>query len=69
MCEREVQIGDSGYLKGGTMANRRCWYLGRALVFIALMVLADTPGVAQTFRGTILGTVTDATGVQCPAQR
>jgi carboxypeptidase family protein len=66
MCEREVQIGDSGYLKGGTMANRRCWYLGRALVFIALMVLADTPGVAQTFRGTILGTVTDATGGAVP---
>src|SRR6266436_2526607 len=66
MCEREVQIGDSGYLKGGTMANRRCLYLGRAIVFIALMVLADTPGVAQTFRGTILGTVTDATGGAVP---
>src|SRR6266478_1773145 len=66
MCEREVQIGDSGYLKGGTMANRRWWNLGRALVFVALMVLAATPGGAQTFRGTILGTVTDATGGAVP---
>jgi carboxypeptidase family protein/TonB-dependent receptor-like protein len=51
---------------GGTMANRRWWNLGRALVFIALIVLAATPGGAQTFRGTILGTVMDATGAAVP---
>src|ERR1700704_1384300 len=66
MCELEFQIRDSGYIEGGTMANRRWWNLGGALVFVALMVLAATPGEAQTFRGTILGTVTDATGAAVP---
>src|SRR3979409_2508025 len=66
MSELEFQIRDSGYVKGGTMANRRWWNLGGALVFVALMVLAATPGRAQTFRGTILGTVTDATGAAVP---
>ena len=33
-----------------------------ALMLIALIALAAAPGTAQTFRGTILGTVTDATG-------
>src|ERR1700676_3172448 len=32
------------------------------LTVIALIALAAAPGTAQTFRGTILGTVTDATG-------
>jgi outer membrane receptor protein involved in Fe transport len=42
------------------MANRCSLRL--ALVVIALIVLAAAPGTAQTFRGTILGTVTDGTG-------
>ena len=37
-----------------------------ALTVFALMVLAAAPGRAQTFRGTILGTVTDATGAAVP---
>src|ERR1700730_6303810 len=32
------------------------------LTVIALIALAAAPGTAQTFRGTILGTVTDVTG-------
>src|SRR3981189_3911 len=37
-----------------------------ALVFAALLGLAAAPSGAQTFRGTILGTVTDATGAAVP---
>jgi hypothetical protein len=37
-----------------------------ALGFIVLMLLAATSGRAQTFRGTILGTVTDASGATVP---
>jgi hypothetical protein len=37
-----------------------------ALTVFALMMLAAAPGRAQTFRGTILGTVTDATGAAVP---
>jgi hypothetical protein len=47
-----------------TMENR-C-RLRLALTFFALMMLAGAPGRAQTFRGTILGTVTDATGAAVP---
>jgi hypothetical protein len=45
-----------------TMRHTRRHGLGVALTFVALIALAATPGRAQTFRGTILGTVTDATG-------
>jgi hypothetical protein len=45
-----------------TMENSRKHGLGVALTFVALLLLAAIPGKAQTFRGTILGTVTDATG-------
>src|SRR5882762_965745 len=45
--------------------KNRC-RLGVALTFVALVVLAATPGRAQTFRGTILGIVTDATGGAVP---
>src|SRR6266851_5065978 len=48
------------------MENSRKHGLGVALTFIALIVLAAPPGRAQTFRGTILGTVTDATGGVVP---
>src|SRR6266853_1853786 len=48
------------------MENSRKHGLGVALMFVALIVLAATPGRAQTFRGTILGTVTDATGGVVP---
>jgi hypothetical protein len=48
------------------VANRRRWGLDKGLLFIALMALAVTPGRAQTFRGTILGTVTDASGATVP---
>src|ERR1700730_13548705 len=37
-----------------------------ALVFAALLGLAAAPAGAQTFRGTILGIVTDATGAAVP---
>src|ERR1700676_153713 len=37
-----------------------------ALVFAALLGLAAAPARAQTFRGTILGIVTDATGAAVP---
>ena len=36
------------------------------LVFIALLVLTAAPGWSQTFRGTILGIVTDPTGAAIP---
>ena len=45
--------------------ENRCW-LGSALTVFALIVLAAAPSGAQTFRGTILGTVTDATGAAVP---
>src|SRR6266851_2124833 len=48
------------------MENSRKHGLGVALTFIALIVLAAPPGRAQTFRGTILGTVADATGGVVP---
>src|SRR6266705_1429356 len=48
------------------MENSRKHGLGVALMIVALMVLAAAPGRAQTFRGTILGTVTDATGGVVP---
>src|SRR5712692_11027425 len=48
------------------MENSRKHGLGVALTFIALIALATAPGRAQTFRGTILGTVTDATGGVVP---
>jgi hypothetical protein len=48
------------------MENPCRWGLVMALVFMVLMVLAATPGRAQTFRGTILGTVTDASGATVP---
>src|ERR1700730_7469011 len=50
--------------EGKTMENRRRLSFG--LMIIALIVLAGAPGKAQTFRGTILGTVTDATGAAVP---
>jgi hypothetical protein len=37
-----------------------------ALIFAALLVLAATPAWGQTFRGTILGIVSDATGAAVP---
>src|SRR5713226_2878107 len=37
-----------------------------ALIFAALLILAAAPAWGQTFRGTILGTVTDATGGAVP---
>jgi hypothetical protein len=49
-----------------TMENSRRHGLGVALAFVALMALAAPPGRAQTFRGTILGIVTDATGGAVP---
>src|SRR6266853_5548602 len=48
------------------MENSRKHGLGVALMIVALMVLAAPPGRAQTFRGTILGAVTDATGGVVP---
>jgi carboxypeptidase family protein/TonB-dependent receptor-like protein len=45
--------------------ENRC-RLRLALSVFALMMLAAAPGRAQTFRGTILGTVTDATGGAVP---
>jgi hypothetical protein len=48
------------------MENSRKHGLGVALAFVALMVLAAPSGRAQTFRGTILGIVTDATGGAVP---
>ena len=48
------------------MENSRKHGLGVALTFVALLVLAALPGKAQTFRGTILGIVTDATGGAVP---
>jgi hypothetical protein len=49
-----------------TMENSRKHGLGAALTFVALLVLTVPPGRAQTFRGTILGIVTDATGGAVP---
>jgi hypothetical protein len=49
-----------------TMENSRKHGLGVALTFVALLVLTVPPGRAQTFRGTILGIVTDATGGAVP---
>src|SRR5260370_18736649 len=49
-----------------TMEKSRKHGLGVALAFVALIVLAATPGRAQTFRGAILGTVTEATGGVVP---
>src|SRR5712672_4224552 len=37
-----------------------------ALIFAALLMLAAAPARAQTFRGTILGVVSDATGAAVP---
>jgi hypothetical protein len=48
------------------MENTRKHRMGVALAFVALMVLAAAQGRAQTFRGTILGIVTDATGGAVP---
>jgi hypothetical protein len=48
------------------MEKSRKHGLGVALTFVALLVLAVPPGRAQTFRGTILGIVTDATGGAVP---
>jgi hypothetical protein len=49
-----------------TMEKSRRHGLGVALTFVALMVLVAAQGRAQTFRGTILGIVTDATGGAVP---
>ena len=48
------------------MENRRRLDLVKVLVLITLMVLAAAADRAQTFRGTILGMVTDATGAAVP---
>jgi hypothetical protein len=50
------------------MENSRKRGMGAALIlsFAVLMVTAAAPGRAQTFRGAILGTVTDATGAAVP---
>ncbi len=48
------------------MKNRHRWGLGMALMVIGLMVLAAAPVTAQTFRGTVLGTVTDVSGAVVP---
>jgi hypothetical protein len=48
------------------MGNPRRWGLGAALVFFALSALSVTTCRAQTFRGTVLGTVTDASGATVP---
>src|ERR1700687_5122824 len=48
------------------MENRHRRSMGALLSVIALLVVGAAPGRAQTFRGTILGTVTDATGAAVP---
>jgi len=70
MCEREVQIGRFRIPQGGELwLIVACWYLGRALVFIALMVLADTPGAAADLpRHDSWNSHGRDQGVQCPAQ-
>src|ERR1700692_3628126 len=46
---------------------RRCRFaLGQVFFAALILSLAAMPGRAQTFRGTILGTVTDATGAVIP---
>jgi hypothetical protein len=64
----EANPPDAPYNHRGekTMENTRRWSLGAALMAFALIMAAAAPGRAQTFRGTILGTVTDATGATVP---
>jgi hypothetical protein len=48
------------------MENHHRWCLGVALIVLGLMVLAAAPVTAQTFRGTVLGTVSDTSGAVVP---
>src|SRR5258708_2770192 len=67
MCGREVEdpglAGAVGTLKSPSMTMKmrrlRGFVVGSAA---ALLLLCPSPGKAQTFRGTILGTVTDLSG-------
>jgi len=52
--------------------NRKAWgvFVGAALVGVALLALLLTPAaMAQTFRGTILGTVSDQSGAVVPGAK
>ena len=46
--------------------NGHCSSMTRAFLALTLLFLAVTLAGAQTFRGTILGTVTDASGANVP---
>jgi hypothetical protein len=46
-----------------------CFDFARVLFIVSILVLSASSGSAQTFRGTILGTVTDTTGAVVPGAK